>query len=501
MYIIKNAFKSITRSKIRNILIGIIIVVVATASCIALSIKNAANEVQQSYLDSYNVTAQLSLDRSALRNAANSSSTSTTSTETFDPKAFMSNIQNVSAADIMTYANSDYVKSYLLSIQTNMDSTTLTKVSDTVSTTTTGNSGQKAAFREEFQGGSSGDYKVIGYKSLDSMTQFIDSTYKITSGSMFDINSNNNSCVISAELADKNSLKVGSTFVLNNPNATAEVYTFTVTGIYEDTSTDSQFSMFSRSANQILTTYTSLNNIATTSNAVSTTKLNIQTNATFNLVSADVVDAFTAQLKTKGLSEYYTVTTNLDSFNQSIAPLKNLSSFATTFLIIVLLIGGSILIILNMLNIRERKYEIGVLRAIGMKKHVVLSQFVIELLMVSVISIMLGGVIGSIASVPIANYMLQSEISTQQTTQSKVSENFGGGQFNSSNATQGRGNMMRAFGKTANVTYVDKINAVVDVKILLQLGLIGLALTLISSSISMIFISRYTPLKILSNRT
>ena len=169
-------------------------------------------------------------------------------------------------------------------------------------------------------------------------------------------------------------------------------------------------------------------------------------------------------------------------------------------MIIVLIIGGSILVILNMLNIRERKYEIGVLRAIGMKKHVVLGQFVIELLMVSSIAITLGGVIGSVASVPIANYMLQSEITTQETTQFEVSENFGGGQI-TSNRSQGRGNMISAFGNNADVDYVDKINAVVDMRILLQLGLIGLILTIISSSISMIFISRYTPLKILSNRT
>ncbi|MDD2376505.1 MAG: ABC transporter permease [Clostridia bacterium] len=496
MYIIKNAFKSITRSKTRNILIGIIIVVVATASCIALSIKNAANEVKQSYLDSYNVTAQLSLDRGALRNAANTSDTAATAT--FDPKEFMSNVQNVSAENIMTYGVSEYVKSYLLSIQTNMNSTTLTKVSDTI--VTTNNDRPRMDDRGGVSNVSSGDFKVIGYKSLDSMTQFIDSVYKVTTGSMFDIDSNNNLCVISVELAEKNSLTVGSTFVLNNPNAATEVYTFTVTGIYEDTSTDSEFSMFSGSANQILTTYTSLNNIVTTSNTVEDTKLSIQTDATFNLVNANVVDVFTAELKTKGLSDYYTVNTNLESFNQSIAPLENLSSFATTFLIIVLLIGGSILVILNMLNIRERKYEIGVLRAIGMKKHLVLSQFVIELLMVTSISIILGGVIGSVSSVPIANYMLQSEISTQETTQSEVSKNFGGGQI-PGDPTQRKNSMMSAFGANSDVDYVDKINAVVDVKILLQLGLIGLILTIISSSISMIFISRYTPLKILSNRT
>jgi len=498
MYIIKNAFKSITRSKIRNILIGIIIVVVATASCIALSIKNAANEVQQSYLDSYNVTAQLSLDRSLLRNNAKS----TTTTETFDSKTFMSNVQNISAENVMAYGVSDYVKSYLLSIQTNMDSTTLTKVSDTVATTTTtGNGGPQMESRGGNTNASSGDYKVIGYKSLESMTQFISSTYKITSGAIFAIDSTDNSCVISAELAEKNSLVVGSTLLLNNPNNAAQSYTFKVTGIYEDTSTNSEFSMFSGAANQILTTYASLNNIATTSNLADATKLTLQTNATFNLVSADVVDLFTAELKIKGLSEYYTVTTNLESFNQSIAPLKNLSSFATTFLVIVLLIGGSILVILNMLNIRERKYEIGVLRAIGMKKHTVLTQFVIEILMVTSISIILGGVIGSVASVPIANYMLQSEISTQETTQTTVSDNFGGGPAQGARAQDGKNTMMNAFGSNSKVTYVDKINAVVDVKILLELGLIGLVLTIISSTISMIFISRYTPLKILSNRT
>ena len=35
MYIIKNAFKSIARNKARNILIGVIVLVIATASCVA----------------------------------------------------------------------------------------------------------------------------------------------------------------------------------------------------------------------------------------------------------------------------------------------------------------------------------------------------------------------------------------------------------------------------------------------------------------------------------
>jgi putative ABC transport system permease protein len=135
-----------------------------------------------------------------------------------------------------------------------------------------------------------------------------------------------------------------------------------------------------------------------------------------------------------------------------------------------------------------------------MKKRMVLGQFVIELLMVTSISIMIGAASGSIASVPVANYMLSSEITSQENAQTQVNENFGGGQ-NPSNGMQGRRNMMNVFGNNSKVSYVDKINAVVDVKILSQLALIGIVLTIISSSISMIFISRYSPLKILSNRT
>ena len=42
MYIIKNAFRCIGRAKGRNILIGIIALVIAISACIGLSIRQAA---------------------------------------------------------------------------------------------------------------------------------------------------------------------------------------------------------------------------------------------------------------------------------------------------------------------------------------------------------------------------------------------------------------------------------------------------------------------------
>ena len=65
MYIIKNALKSITRNKLRNILIGVIVLVIAVSACVALSIRQAAETTKQDTLNSMSVTAQISFDRTA----------------------------------------------------------------------------------------------------------------------------------------------------------------------------------------------------------------------------------------------------------------------------------------------------------------------------------------------------------------------------------------------------------------------------------------------------
>lgn len=59
MYIIKNALKSITRNKLRNILIGIIVLVIAISACVALSIRQAAETTKADTLNSMSVSAQI----------------------------------------------------------------------------------------------------------------------------------------------------------------------------------------------------------------------------------------------------------------------------------------------------------------------------------------------------------------------------------------------------------------------------------------------------------
>ena len=83
---------------------------------------------------------------------------------------------------------------------------------------------------------------------------------------------------------------------------------------------------------------------------------------------------------------------------------------ALYFLIVVFAIGGVVLVVLNIFNVRERKYEVGVLTAIGMKKFKVSLQFIFETLVVTFVFIVIGGCIGAVSSVPVTNSLLESQI-------------------------------------------------------------------------------------------
>ena len=75
MYILKNAFRCIGRSKGRNVLIGIIVFIIALSACIGLSIRRSTEKAKTETLNSMSVTATISFDRrAAMENMAPSQS-------------------------------------------------------------------------------------------------------------------------------------------------------------------------------------------------------------------------------------------------------------------------------------------------------------------------------------------------------------------------------------------------------------------------------------------
>ena len=346
-------------------------------------------------------------------------------------------------------------------------------------------------------GGSSYDFTLNGYSSLEAMSEFIEGTYEMVEiaddawGKAF----NGNYVLINEELASYNNLKLNDNIKLEDEDG--NVYQFEILGIYKENESgaSSPMGLFSNSANTIITNADALVAITDGGNVKGSV------NPTFIIYNYGDKDKIQAEFYEKGLDENYTVETNEEVATAGLSSIKNVQSFATTFLIITLVIGGIVLFIINMINIRERKYEIGVLRTIGISKTKLTMQFVAELLMVGFVALMLGAGVGAIMSKDVSNSLLSSEISSSKASSEKVKGNFGGpGGFSSMG---GEGGPMKDFAEKGRpkVEAYESIDAVVNINVLIELLGIGLALILISSLAAMISIQRFTPLTILKERS
>ena len=528
MYIVKNALRNLLRSKGRNILIGLIVLVIAVASCLALSIRQAAVTARESGLENLAVTAQISLDRQAMLQKIQQGGG--------DMKDAFQNMTALSLEEMQTYAKSQYVKDFTYTLTTSLNAGEGLEAVDTSGSSDSGDNAQDQqppnlpdggmGGRFPLEGmGAQGDFTLVGYSSHSAMTAFVAGTCQVTDGEVFDEAAAEPVCLISDELATLNGLQVGDTLALVNPNDETETVTLTIAGLYHNSAAGAEqggmmkgFSAASDPANQVYLSYPALKAITDASAAAavtstdeetgvtSTTALRAQTAGVYSFADTAAYEAFQADARAMGLSEDYAVTsTDVEAYEQSLLPLQNLSKFAAWFLLVVLLIGGAILIVFHIFNIRERKYEIGVLTAIGMRKSRVALQFLTELFTVTFVFLLLGTAIGGAASVPVTNALLASQISAQETQQANRQQNFGrpgdmgGGTGGAPAAPPSGGGGFFGMGRQM-VKYLSDVSSAPDGVVVLQLLGIGLALTLLSACVAVAAVMRYEPLKILSER-
>ena len=335
-------------------------------------------------------------------------------------------------------------------------------------------------------------------------------------------------CVISEELAIYNSLSVGDTIVITNPSQETETYTLTVSGVYTSSANnDFSMSMFGKSqdpANQIYVSANALQGILNASAEASTTvtdsygresetKIQGTLAGTYVFADTEAYYAFEEEARDLGLSDDYTISSgDITAFENSLAPLDTLSTMAGWFLLVMLIIGAVILVVLNIFNVRERKYEVGVLTAMGMKKWKVAAQFMCEILVVTMIAVVIGAGIGAVSSVPVTNALLEGQVESQNAQQNQMDQNFGrpgnmGGGFPGNMGGQmpnmpDFGGMDNPFEEIVSgaANYITQVDSAMNLTVVFQMLGVGLLLTLFASAASVLFIMRYDPLKILANR-
>lgn len=568
MYLVKNALKNLSRTKGRNSLIGIIVFVIAVSACLGLSIRRASDQAKEEASAALQITAQISIDREQMMQSIQKNGADGQE-QMFDRSSFRENFQQTQALtieELLTYAEASTVQSFDYSLTASVNgSDSFEPVETTESeeeseadasdseTGSTANAAEaqpaspngrmteqrgaelpQAPAEEKGKGGfrkgtlgTQGEFTLTGYSSDRAMTDFFNGVCTITEGQMFAEGTEEYQCVISDELALYNNIDLASNcaITITNPNQEEESYTLTVVGIYHNSQSTvtsggrmGGFSTSTDPANQIYLSYPALRSILDASQSVAvtetdeqsgfetTTALPGQTAGTYSFATVEDYETFTSEAYELGLSEAYTITSSdVSAYEESLLPLEHLNQMALYFLLVVLGIGAVILIVLNIFSVRERKYEVGVLTAIGMRKYKVSLQFLVETLLVTLLAIVLGAAAGGAASLPVTNSLLETQVEAQQTEEETNSQAFGRsiggapGQQAERKPLAAPSSAADHFSDRAG-QYISQVDSAMDLTVLLQLLGIGLGLALLASAASIIFIMRYQPLKILANR-
>lgn len=296
-------------------------------------------------------------------------------------------------------------------------------------------------------------------------------TFTLKSGKSFDGTSSDNVALVGATLATKNNLKVGSTF-------TAYGTTITVVGIFDAGNTFSN--------NQVVMPLATVQKLSSQIGSV--------TSATATVDSVDNLTSTTKAI-TSALGSTADVTNEADTANATVQPLENIKT-VSLYSLIGAVVAGAVIIFMTMLMIvRERRREIGVIKAIGASNLKVITQFMAEAVTLTVLAAGVGIILGAAAANPITNMLVSNSTSSSSQTVSAGAP----GAVQVSTTTGGpvvRGGFAnRAFGgATRSVT---KITASVGWSIIAYGLGAAVLIALVGSGVASLFIAKIRPAEVM----
>lgn len=224
----------------------------------------------------------------------------------------------------------------------------------------------------------------------------------ISSGAIIDGTGDSLTALVGSQLAEKNSLAVGDTFTMYDQ-------TITVAGIY---TTDNSFQ-----DSGIILPLNTLQTLTDQAGAV--------TSVTATADSIDNVEGIVASLESS-LGDEADITSEVARAESSAASLESIAGLTLTGVIASAVVGAAIIGIGMILIVRDRRREIGVMKAIGGSNGSIVGQFITEGLAVTVAGTIVGICLGVLVSGPMTQSLVTTSSESSQTNSRSTQAGPGG---------------------------------------------------------------------------
>ncbi|MCY7766467.1 ABC transporter permease [Bacillus inaquosorum] len=485
MNFIKRAFWNMKAKKGKTLLQLFVFTVICVFVLSGLTIQSAAQKSSELARQELGGSVTLQVDRQKQMEKQQDSG---------EKRSFESTPIKVSDANKL--AALDHVKSYNYTTSASANAGNFDAIESSSSSDSSSSSSSSNA--KNSQGGGQGgpqmvqaDLSIEGVISTALVDDFSDGDSKITDGrAITKSDVGKKVTVINETLAEENDLSVGDSITIESATDEDTTVKLKIVGIYKTTSSgDDQAQNFSflNPYNKLYTPYTA------TAALKGDDYKNTIDSAVYYMDDAKNIDAFVKAAKKTSIDfDTFTLNTNDQLYQQMVGPIENVASFSKNVVYLVSVAGAVILGLIVMMSIRERKYEMGVLMAIGEKRCKLIGQFLTEILIVAVIAICIASLTGNLVANQLGNQLLSQQISSStDSTQTASGQMPGGG--------GGMGGGM--FGhSSANVDVIDSLNVAVSMNDMLVLGGIGIFIAIIATLLPSISVLRLHPKTILTKQ-
>lgn len=329
---------------------------------------------------------------------------------------------------------------------------------------------------------------LSGTLYTELLSDFTDGKSEIIEGRhLNEEDSNKNVAIIEKKLMEENNLKLGDMINIKSTNGKKETK-LEIIGVFENKIND---------ANNFggLEIFSPNNKIYVPTGRASELKEEFMGENTPDTIDSAVyflddpqnIEEFKNEAKTKDINfDNYRLDANDAMYKQMMGPIENVASFSKTIVLLVTVAGSVILALIIMLSLKDRKYELGVLLSLGESRMKIIGQLIVETALIACVAFGISTFTGKISAQNIGDNLLKNELKVAEEQQKEGAP----------------GGVMVAVSQSGIINSqdtkpIEEMDVSVTSKDIQRLSIIGIIIVFISTIFPVISTLRFNPKTIL----